>query len=98
MLLHIDVVDVEALLCWTFKDQMIAAVDKEIELRGDDANALSDAQRAERTATILGDLLMSEREEELLIEHGEAKGIVLARRTNADPRALLGLSSDLAGP
>ncbi len=56
-----------ALIARLFPDQLISALDREIDLIADDANALDDKTRAEKLATIAADTLAAEREEEQLI-------------------------------
>jgi hypothetical protein len=70
-------------------------MEQEIDQLSDDAHALMPEQRKERRQQILTDTLATEREEEALIELGEAQGIVVRRRSNADVRAVLGLASNM---
>jgi hypothetical protein len=56
-LTFIEMVDPLALIAWLFPDQLISALDREIDLVADDANALDDAVRATKLATIAADLL-----------------------------------------
>jgi hypothetical protein len=82
----------DALLCWLFKKQMIVAVDAEIDANAMDAEALSDDERARLLALWRPDLLAAERLEEALIEAAAATGQTIARRMDADVRAILGLA------
>jgi len=52
------------LVAWLFKDQLIAALNREIDEDADDAHALSDAARAKRLAEIDAAILAAERREE----------------------------------
>ena len=45
------------LLRWLLKDQIVAAVEREIDQAADDGAALSEAQRQEQEATIIADML-----------------------------------------
>jgi hypothetical protein len=90
--------DVLGLLAWLFHDQLIAALDIEISAMADDDHALDDQQRSATEALLLSERLATERIEEALIEAAEAEGRNVVRRPNADPRAILGLSSALPAP
>ena len=85
-------VDALALVAWLGKDALLKKIETEI-----DENAVDGAMSAEEKKfslmRIADDTLRLEREEESLIEQGEAKGVEIARRRTADPRAVLGLSS-----
>jgi hypothetical protein len=87
--------DSAGLMACLFRDALIAFSERKIDEIADDANALTDAQRGEKFKTLLGDLLAVEREEEALIQ---AAIFDVDRRADADPRAVLGLSSELPGP
>ncbi|MFD2185004.1 hypothetical protein [Rhodoplanes azumiensis] len=82
-------VDVVALLAWVCKDQLLAALDREVAEISDDAAALSDAERAEALATIERDQLAVEREEEAIARQIEQTGSSVRRRVDADVRAVL---------
>lgn len=91
-----NMVDVLAIMTWLQKDALVAKLDLEIDELADEKNALTDAQRAEREATLLRDMLANEREEEsyimLAAQHG---GVDMPRRDDCDPRAVLELAGDL---
>jgi hypothetical protein len=53
---------------------------------------LTDKQRKDRLAEIDADMLATERQEERLIEEAERRGITTARRPDASPLAVLGLT------
>jgi hypothetical protein len=89
------VTDTVAMFAWLHRDVLMTAIEREIDESAGDAQALTDAQRAERFKILLGDLLTTEREEEELIQ---AAAFHVDRRADADPRAVLGLSSALPGP
>ncbi|MFL9824110.1 hypothetical protein [Rhodoplanes sp. SY1] len=82
-------------LVWAFRDHVAAKIDAEIDANADDAAALSDQARREKFREVLGDLLAAEREEETLVA---AAKFDVDRRPDADPRAVLGLASDLPPP
>ena len=89
------VTDTEAMFAWLFKDQLIAAIEREFDDAADKAHALSDGDRREQFKTVLSDLLKTEREEEALVSSAM---FAVVRRASADPRAVLGLASSLPGP
>lgn len=93
-----DQIDVESTLCWLFKDQIIAAVERAIDEDSDDASALSDEERAARIAKAKADILKAERLEEAAIEFAAESGLVIPRRPDADPRAVLGLADSCPEP
>lgn len=90
-----DFVDTLGLFTWIHHDALAAALDREIDQRADDEHALTDEQRSQRIKKILSDLLATEREEEDFIQLANEMGADVLRRADADPRAVLGLSSDL---
>jgi hypothetical protein len=91
-------VDVFGLLIWLFHDEVISALEREVDELADDAHALSDEDRAAHEAALQARLLEAERIEERLIEVAAEEGRAVSRRPNADPRAVLGLASALPGP
>ena len=77
---------------WHNRDAVIAAIEAKIDEAADDASALSDDERSKRRLVTLADILRIEREEEALIRIGKKKGLSdLHRRSDADPRAVLGI-------
>ena len=78
---------------WLFQDQMVAALEKEID-RLNVANGVSDAERASRSAARRDRILTTERAEEGEIERAAAKGTIIMRRPGADPRAVLNVQLD----
>jgi hypothetical protein len=86
------------LMASIFQAELISFLDKKIDQHSDDSVALTAEQRATKSREILSDILAVEREEEELIEQIESGGATLVRRRDADPRAVLGLSSDLPAP
>jgi hypothetical protein len=96
--LVLENIDTPALFAWVFRDTLIAAINREIGELADDANALTTPERERRTREVLADLLATEREEEHLITLAAERGTEIDRRSDADPRAALGLSGDLPAP
>lgn len=90
--------DAQATLCWLFRDQIIAALDSEIDDVADDANALTTDERRKRIADAKKALLAAEREEEELVCMARESGLTVARRHDCDPRAILGLADSAPAP
>jgi hypothetical protein len=78
--------DALALLAWLAKDELLEAIEAEIDQRADDANALTPAQRKKREAELADAILAVERDEAALVEQGGGE-----HRPDLDPRALLGV-------
>ena len=97
-LMSLTTPDAIAIVAWAHRDVLIARLDEEIESCSTDTEALTDEQRSVKTAAISADILAIEREEEVLIERMEQSGAMFLRRPDADPRAILGLSSDMPAP
>ncbi len=89
-------IDAAALIAWALGPILIDAIDREIDELSDDERALTSDQRRAKTLEIVTDMLVVEREEETLIEMAEAEGLRVPRRSDADPRAVLGIVSDIA--
>jgi hypothetical protein len=87
-------IDAEGLICWLFADQLIAALTAEIRENADEGSALDDATIAKKLQQIRAQRLSLERQEEALIELAHAQGVAIARRRDADPRAVFGLRDD----
>ena len=93
-----NILDALALTAWLHRDVLIDALGKEIDAIADDGAALSREERREREQKLQSEILDAGRIEETLIEAMEVNGADIPRRADADPRALLGLSSDLPAP
>ncbi|HVV60227.1 MAG TPA: hypothetical protein VHD14_00570 [Pseudolabrys sp.] len=91
-------IDVRGLLAWLDPAKYLARLEEEIDRRADDVHALPDDQRATRLRQLAAEILDVERLEEAAIEAAELAGVQIIRRVDADPRAVLGLSSDLPAP
>jgi hypothetical protein len=91
-----SVPDGTALLAWMFKDQLLARINAEIDAESRDGEALTEAQRLEKIAELEGEALSLARLEEHAIQLANANGRPIARRPDADPRAVLGLADHCA--
>jgi hypothetical protein len=94
----VSVPDFLAIIAHLHRDAMIAAVSREIDLMADDANALSDADRAKALIQIKRDMLAVEREEVSFVHAANSQGANLLYRPETDSRALLGLGDDMPAP
>lgn len=90
--------DLLAFAAWLDPAKLLKKFCAEIDEFSDDEHALTDEQRTAKLEEIVADLLAVQREEEALIAQSESQGQVISRRTNADARAVLGLSDDLPAP
>ncbi|WP_338821598.1 hypothetical protein [Bradyrhizobium septentrionale] len=91
----VHIPDALGLVALLLKDQLIALAENRIDAIADDSQALTDAARGEQFKTLFADLLEAERNEEAAVS---AATFQVIRRTDADPRAVLGLASSLPGP
>jgi hypothetical protein len=87
-----ETTDTLGLLCWLFKDELLAKINAAIDEIADDKVALSQAQREQMEAQISSDALAIERSECALIWHAEARGEVIDFRADTSPQSLLGLT------
>jgi hypothetical protein len=91
--------DALGFLAWLFKPALVKAVTAAAErAHGDDGNAIPTAQRPKMLGQLRASLLELERVEEAAADELEAAGAAVERRADADPRAVLGLSSSLPAP
>lgn len=79
------------LLIWLMRDVLVQKVDELVETLPQDG-ALDDDEREREFARIAEERLRLERIEETLIVTMESEGRFVARRRNADPRAILEIS------
>ena len=86
------------LLFWLHRAAIIAKIDAQIDAVADDANSLTDQERAEQIGEIDRDRLAVQREEEHWIGKAIDAGMTMLRRPDADPRAVLGLADDMPAP
>lgn len=77
---------------WLHRDELIAAMEREVDEIADDANALSEEERQEAETQILGDMLAAEREECKLIEIAHSQGLPAEYRNDCNPLAILGIT------
>ena len=81
-----------ALLAWLFPDAMIKRVVALVEEEAaDDAGAIPAKDRPKMKEQIHDALLLANRVEEAAIMEGEARGVEIDRRGDADVRAVLGI-------
>lgn len=79
-----------AFAAWSNPEAFLASLCRDIDLSADDDAALTGDERFKRSASIAAEKLAVERDEEFWVERAG-----IARRPDADPRAVLGLASDL---
>ena len=87
--------DAVGLLAWLFKDQMIAAVNREIDAAAMDDEALSPADKAKKLAELRAEILACERDECAFIDQAAKDGMSIAYRADISILALLGLDEKL---
>jgi hypothetical protein len=85
-----------SLACWLHEDEVIAALDREIDARARDDKAMTAGQKAERLVALAAELLAVERDEEAFLRMAVAQDLPVERRPDADPRAVLQI--DVAEP
>lgn len=87
--------DALGVLCFAFKDTLITAIDAEVDKYSDDANAITDDERALGEAELRAKIILLERDEEQLVRLAEERELPIHRRGDADPRVVLGLASNM---
>jgi hypothetical protein len=92
-----EVTDAVGLMAWLFPDQLRARLEAEIDARSDDGAALADDDREAREHELKAALLHAERLEEAIVSLMEGSGVTCVRRTDADPRAVLGVVGPAPG-
>lgn len=85
----VETIDVAATIAWLLRDQLIAAIEREIDQQADDSIALDDRQRAARLEQIANELIATEREEVALLDLAAEQGLAIQHRGDIDVRALL---------
>jgi hypothetical protein len=83
--------DIAAAMCWLDPAAFAKRLNAEIDAMPQNEFSLSYRERKQRLRLAEMDLFQLERSEELLIQQGEEDGVVIARRFDADPAAILGL-------
>jgi hypothetical protein len=84
-----EAVDPVGLLCWLFKDAMIAALEGEIATEACDGEALTIEERQRRESELLGDLLAQEMLEGAATWRAIDAGLPIEFKADIDPRAVL---------
>lgn len=83
---------VAAITSWLHGDALVARIESDLDARaGDGVLRLTDEERDARLAKLAADLLGRERVEEAIIVAAQKAGQHIARRRDADPRAILGV-------
>jgi hypothetical protein len=85
---HLYVQNALATMAWLLRDELVAALEAEIDRRADDEHSLDDETRASRLADVTTKLLAAEREECALIELAAG---TIEYRADCDPKAVLGI-------
>ncbi|MFZ0849995.1 MAG: hypothetical protein WAO08_12415 [Hyphomicrobiaceae bacterium] len=93
-----ETVDTLALFAWLHRDQLIAALDREIDAEADDASALTHEAREQQAAEVQADLLDIERQEASLMFRAWADGLSIQPRPDLAPAAWLGVQLVTAAP
>ena len=86
------------LLFWLHRAPLIERIETEIDALADDANALTAEQRSEKIGEIDRDRLAIQREEEHWVSKVIEEGGNMLRRSDSDPRAVLGLADNMPDP
>lgn len=89
---HLQTIDVTGLMAYLFRDKLIEALEAEVLAMSDDGKALSAADKRKRIEELQAQCLDLEFQEESVIEAAEGVGIVIPRRDDVDPRAVLGIT------
>jgi hypothetical protein len=84
-----EVPDAVALFAWTFKDQLIKQLDREIDAEADDAAALSHTERDKRLSEVQQDQLAAEYDEAALVWLGMNERLPVEHRADCAPQAIL---------
>ena len=74
---------------WVRRDELIAALDREIASEADDNAALTHEARQQREAEVMTDLLSVERDEAALVWQAQAQGLPVEHRADCSPLAIL---------
>jgi hypothetical protein len=86
---YAEAVDPAALVAWLFPDELIAALDREIDSESDDKGALTLEAREKAQAEVMGDLLAVERAEAWLVWQAQAQSLPVEHRADCAPAAIL---------
>jgi hypothetical protein len=85
--------DIVRIVVWANADQVTALLDAQIDRMELPSMALTLAEKTERSADLNRQLVQLQRQEEAAIEKALQAGVVVARRPEADPRAVLGIEA-----
>lgn len=88
-------IETQSVLAFICSDQIIAKLEKEVDLLADDERALTHEQCETKLKALHAKRLELERDEEELLRAAAAKGFAVTRRPDADVRAVLGLGSSM---
>lgn len=83
--------DVLGLFAYVHRDALMQKLEADLTELADDEGTLTDEEKAKREQQLHIEILEAERAEEAIIEELELSGLPVARRDNADPRAVLGI-------
>lgn len=89
---EVPMLDGGALLAWLAPEALLERLYAEIDSASDDTNALTAEQRNERLADLDRRRLDLERQEEHWLDKAEHDGLVIERRSDASPLAVLGVT------
>jgi hypothetical protein len=89
---HAEAADSIGLMCWLFRDQMIAKINAGFDEIADDKVALGAQQREEMEAQINSDMLSIERSECSLVWHAAEGGEIIDFRPLTTPAAAIGVA------
>jgi hypothetical protein len=84
-----EVPDAVALVAWTFKGALIAALDAEIDAAADDPASLSSEDRQQREAEVISDILANDRDESWLTWRAMDERLPVEFRADCSPAAIL---------
>ncbi|GAB4371819.1 MAG: hypothetical protein Kow00114_32950 [Kiloniellaceae bacterium] len=91
--------DAPALLAALFPEEMWRLVERRIRAAAGGKDGIAAAERPRILARLRAELLRLERQEEAIIVQASASGLLIGRRPDADPRAVLGVEeTDAAAP
>ena len=87
----VEITTTVAVICHLLKDQVLAALDAELEAKTDHSRALTPEARAAATEAARTDLLLAERHLASLVWQALDQGLPVQHAPDADPVAMLGI-------
>jgi hypothetical protein len=81
--------DAFSLLIWLRKNEILAALDAQLEAEGNSVTSLSAEERTTKLAEMNKRLINLQRQEECVIQRMEDEGAMVVTRRNTDPLILL---------